>query len=491
MPTYTLTVGTGDGLLAGYYGFDPGLPSYWTAFGSVSPSGSVVYSFYWAPDGSAVSIQATTPGGDLSVVWNGQTYTLIDNGDGTAAYQDIGLGGPYPTSGTTSFDSDAASGGGGVTLVAARGLFLLDGSPVTFVRARVLTAGAGSFAFSGQDASLAKGYPGTITVGNFSGVTYGYQQGAYGSITWTGSAPPSPPTAIAWTSSGFSVQMASPVPGSILLNGQPYALTGSDGNYSFTGSGLGGPYPTSGTVDILFVPSGAYTLSAGAGAFTLSGNAAGFTFGKAVAADAGAFMLAGSDAGLLLQRKLVAALGAFALAGQDAALTKITARVLVADPGAFVLSGQAAGLMISGPPVIVAQTGAFALTGGAALLYILETEMAVPWPETLPCQPEQGTWGEAPLPDKASFEPESGPSIDRRRSTVRGIMAQATWVMTTAQYSALMDFYWSDLASGTLRFTLAHPITGIPMEWTMKGEPQMTAATNRKVRVQMQWRGLP
>lgn len=314
--------------------------------GSVSPSGSVVDTFYWAADGSEVSIIASTPGGDLSVVWNGNTYTLTDNGDGTAAYGDVGLGGPYPTSGTTTFDSDAAAGGGGGTLVAGRGAFSLDGSAVTFVRARVLSAAPGSFSLTGLPAGLGNGYPATITVGNFSGVTYGYISGAYGSIAWTGSTPPGPPTAVTWTSSGFSVQMAAPVPADIVLNGQTYSLIGSDGAYSISTTGKGGPYPTSGTVDIMFVPNGAYVLSAAAGAFALTGQDAAFVSGKIISADAGAFALSGVSTGLLLQRRLVADAGSFALSGQPAALSKVIWYIMGAGSGSFALTGMNASLRL-------------------------------------------------------------------------------------------------------------------------------------------------
>ncbi|MFG1267627.1 hypothetical protein V5F40_06655 [Xanthobacter sp. DSM 14520] len=265
--------------MTGYYGLVPAAPGFWSAMGSVSPSGSAVDTFFWAPDGSGVSIVASTPGGDLSVVWNGQTYTLTDNLDGTAAYNDVGLGGPYPTSGTTAFDSDAASGGGGITLVASRGSFELTGSPVTFVRNRTIFAETGVFTLTGNDIGFGGGYRATISVGNFSGITYGYQSGTFGSIAWSGSPPPNPPTAISWTSSGFSVQMAAPVPGDVALNGQTYTLAGSDGSYSYSAAGKGGPYPTSGTIDILFTPGGSgYVLSAGAGSFALTGNDAGFVF---------------------------------------------------------------------------------------------------------------------------------------------------------------------------------------------------------------------
>lgn len=110
------------------------------------------------------------------------------------------------------------------------------------------------------------------------------------------------------------------------------------------------------------------------------------------------------------------------------------------------------------------------------------------WPSTLPCQPEQGTWQETYQSDVARFQPEAGPPIMRRRGTVQTKLASCTFVFTRSEYATFEQWYRTDIAGGALRFSLDHPVTGSPREWTFEAEPQMSAMTNRKVRVAMQWR---
>lgn len=117
--------------------------------------------------------------------------------------------------------------------------------------------------------------------------------------------------------------------------------------------------------------------------------------------------------------------------------------------------------------------------------------MAVDWPDDLPCQPEQGTWTETPQANVVRFQPEAGPAIMRRRGTAQAIMAQATFIFSREQYETFRDWYFDDLKGGALRFSLDHPVTGEAAEWTFEADPQMSAMTNRKVRVAVQWRRLP
>jgi len=118
---------------------------------------------------------------------------------------------------------------------------------------------------------------------------------------------------------------------------------------------------------------------------------------------------------------------------------------------------------------------------------------AIPWPAELPCQPEQGSWQETPQPDVVSFQPEAGPPIDRRRSTVQTMGSTCTFVFSKVQYRIFRDWFRKDLRGGALSFSLAHPALGDPCEWRFDPKPgwQMTGITNRKFRVAMQWRELP
>ncbi|WP_296584218.1 hypothetical protein [Xanthobacter sp.] len=120
--------------------------------------------------------------------------------------------------------------------------------------------------------------------------------------------------------------------------------------------------------------------------------------------------------------------------------------------------------------------------------------MAFPaWPAELPCQPEQGSWTEAPNTNSASFAPDVGPTIDRRRSTMFTLANTCSFVFTRAEYCTFRDWYRDDLKSGTLAFTFAHPMTGELSRWKFDPKPGWSLAgmTNRKVRVAVQLRQMP
>ena len=115
------------------------------------------------------------------------------------------------------------------------------------------------------------------------------------------------------------------------------------------------------------------------------------------------------------------------------------------------------------------------------------------WPAELPCQPEQGTWQETPHSNVASFQPEVGPTIDRRRGTVNTTAVTCSFVFTRAEFLVFEAWFLADLQSGALAFSLDHPVTGAPYRWKFDPKPgwSMTAMTNRKVRVSAQLRRLP
>lgn len=118
--------------------------------------------------------------------------------------------------------------------------------------------------------------------------------------------------------------------------------------------------------------------------------------------------------------------------------------------------------------------------------------MATPaWPAELPCQPELGSWQETPQSDVVRFQPEAGPPITRRRGTVQTMQAMATFVFAKEEYIVFRDWYRASLKGGALRFGMVHPVTGEAAQWTFDGEPQMTATTNRRVRVSVQLRQMP
>ncbi|MFG1247605.1 hypothetical protein [Xanthobacter flavus] len=109
MTTYTITPGDDGGAFGlgqPVYGVYPetGLPGFPPGFGSIAPSGSGIGIFVWTADGSTVAISGASLPAGSEVQWLGQTYVLSGDESGGAFYEGPGLGGTYPTAGTTSFD---------------------------------------------------------------------------------------------------------------------------------------------------------------------------------------------------------------------------------------------------------------------------------------------------------------------------------------------------------------------------------------------------
>lgn len=81
------------------------------------------------------------------------------------------------------------------------------------------------------------------------------------------------------------------------------------------------------------------------------------------------------------------------------------------------------------------------------------------WPETLPAAGALGFTG-GPQANVASFEPEIGPSIVRRRSTGAVKMYPITLSMLNLdQYNAFVEFFHATLKDGTLPFVWVNPMT--------------------------------
>lgn len=94
------------------------------------------------------------------------------------------------------------------------------------------------------------------------------------------------------------------------------------------------------------------------------------------------------------------------------------------------------------------------------------------WPASLPQKPDYGGWTLAPQSNMASFEPEVGPPITRRRaSSINDIYEAKFTLRSDAQRAAFLTFFYADLVDGTLPFTLADPITAASADWKLMGKP--------------------
>lgn len=156
-------------------------------------------------------------------------------------------------------------------------------------------------------------------------------------------------------------------------------VTADAGSYALTGTAAtlraarrlsadGGSYTLTGTAaSLVYNPNtGAYTLVAESGALTLTGTAAALRAARRMTAAAGGFALTGQTATLRASRRLAASAGAIVWTGNAAALR--ASRVLSALGGAFVITGTDTDLIWSGEDVALSD---IALTGSYVPVLVL------------------------------------------------------------------------------------------------------------------------
>lgn len=83
--------------------------------------------------------------------------------------------------------------------------------------------------------------------------------------------------------------------------------------------------------------------------------------------------------------------------------------------------------------------------------------MAEAWPAGVPQRALIEGYNEEDESNEASFKPEVGPALTRRRAVVDTENVNCFIAMTYAQYDTLKTFYRNNLKSGTLLATMLHP----------------------------------
>ncbi|MDZ4382799.1 MAG: hypothetical protein U0942_15820 [Parvibaculum sp.] len=81
---------------------------------------------------------------------------------------------------------------------------------------------------------------------------------------------------------------------------------------------------------------------------------------------------------------------------------------------------------------------------------------------TVPSWPLQGRallrgWQMKPQNNRASFQPETGPPITRRRGTAAGKLWSARYRISEADFATFEAWFAADAKSGTLPFDMPHP----------------------------------
>lgn len=98
--------------------------------------------------------------------------------------------------------------------------------------------------------------------------------------------------------------------------------------------------------------------------------------------------------------------------------------------------------------------------------------MPVPnWPVSLRQQPRRGTWTGGPQDSRATFEPEYGPPLHRRRTTADPVVYDGVVFpnLSGVQAAAFDAFWQNDLSGGALAFAWRDPVTDAPALWRIIG----------------------
>ena len=202
------------------------------------------------------------------------------------------------------------------TLTAGAGTYALTGQTVALLRSLLLSSSAGSVALTGTAAGLFKGY--SIAAGA-------------GTHALTG-------------------QDATLLRGLILAaTGEAYAVTGTAASLikdSVLAADAGAVAVTGYDVTLTYTPVGGYTLAVDAGSFTVTGSDASLLIGRKLSAGSGSITLDGQAASLLFNRVLSSDTGTFTITGADADFLRDYN--LSAAAGAITLSGQSVTLDYSG-----------------------------------------------------------------------------------------------------------------------------------------------
>lgn len=83
------------------------------------------------------------------------------------------------------------------------------------------------------------------------------------------------------------------------------------------------------------------------------------------------------------------------------------------------------------------------------------------WPVTVPWRARTAGYSEKPQRNVASFQPDAGVAIERRRASISADeLSYVSTLMTDTQVDRLVAWYRDDLGDGVLPFTRNHPRTG-------------------------------
>lgn len=211
----------------------------------------------------------------------------------------------------------AAAGGGPYTLTADAGSYTYTGTDATLKVGRKVSAASGTYTYTGTAATLKVGYVVPAASGAY---TY---TGSDATLTYTPTAATLTAEAGSYTYTGQDVTFK-----------RGLVLSAAGGTYSYTGQ----------DATLTYTPVGAFSLTADAGSYTYTGQTAGLGVGRKLIAGAGSYTYTGTVSGLGVGYVLTADSSTYTYTGQDSTLTK--AVVLSASAGSYTYTGSAASLSL-------------------------------------------------------------------------------------------------------------------------------------------------
>lgn len=96
------------------------------------------------------------------------------------------------------------------------------------------------------------------------------------------------------------------------------------------------------------------------------------------------------------------------------------------------------------------------------------------WPGSLPSMPRNGSFSMSPEDNVATWQPDAGRPLRRRRYTARRYLYGATVDLDEAQRDALIDFYTIMCQDGSLTFTMQDWVTGLVCTFSWIGAPEIS-----------------
>jgi hypothetical protein len=119
--------------------------------------------------------------------------------------------------------------------------------------------------------------------------------------------------------------------------------------------------------------------------------------------------------------------------------------------------------------------------------------MVAAWPGTVSQYAVVGTYQEEPDRNVSTFQPDRGPPLDHRSTSISSDQIQFSTEMVYATFQTLRDFYRTTLKDGALPFTRKHPydIAGADQTFKFIEAPKWNDLGNVYGRVSISLRRLP